>query len=188
MAVVVAGCASRRGGESRALSNDVLVETSLGDIVVRLDPAHAPVSVENFLRYVDRGAYDGTIIHRVVPGFVIQGGGHLPDLTELPGNDPIVNEWGNGLKNARGTIAMARDTGPDTATRQWYINLADNARLDIGREVSGGAGYAVFGAVVEGVEGVDAIASVATYDRPDLELLNIPVEPIMIRSVRRVGR
>lgn len=160
----------------------------MGDIVLELDPEHAPVSTANFLAYAARGDYDGNVFHRVVPGFVIQGGGHTPDLTELPGRDPIVNEWGNGLNNVRGSIGMAREAEPDSATRQWYINLADNERLDIGREVSGGAGYAVFGHVVEGMDVVDAIAAVETYDQEgegDDVLKNIPIETVLIERVVR---
>ena len=163
------------------------LDTTKGDIVVELDAALAPVSVANFLTYATRGDYDGTIFHRVVPGFVIQGGGHTPDLAELPGDAPITNEWQNGLKNVRGSVGMAREAEPDSATRQWYINLADNERLDIGRDVSGNAGYAVFGHVVEGMDVVDAIAAVETYDQEgegDDVLKNIPVKPIVVRRVR----
>lgn len=160
----------------------VLLVTTLGDITLELDAARAPISTENFVRYVNEGAYDGTIFHRVVPGFVVQGGGHLPDLTELPGHSPIRNEWRNGLKNVRGSIGMAREEDPDSATRQWYINVADNDRLDIARDVSGNAGYAVFGRVVSGMEVVDRIEAVETGDRPDLDLRGVPAEPIVIES------
>ncbi|QKK07724.1 MAG: peptidyl-prolyl cis-trans isomerase [Planctomycetota bacterium] len=162
------------------------MNTSEGDIWLLLDSEHAPVSVANFVMYAERGDYDGNIFHRIVPGFVIQSGGHSADLTELPGGEPIVNEWGNGLTNARRTIGMARDTDPDSATRQWYINLADNDRLNIAREVSGDAGYAVFGRVVEGMDVVDAIAAVQTYDQPgegDDVLKNIPVETVDLERV-----
>ena len=185
----LAGCASMPDNFDRRVGYEYLsLQTSMGEIVLELDPEHAPVSVANFLAYADRGDYDGTVFHRVVPGFVIQGGGHTPDLTELPGGDPIVNEWQNGLKNARGTIGLARDAEPDSATRQWYINLANNERLDIGREVSGGAGYAVFGRVVHGMEVVDAIAGVETYNQEgegDDVLHNIPVEPVLLHRARR---
>lgn len=190
--LVLSGCASgpARDYEMRPDRLYAELDTSMGQIVVELDPEHAPISVANFLAYVDEGAYDGTIFHRVVPEFVIQGGGHLPDMTELPGRAPIANEWENGLKNVRGSIGMARETEPDSATRQWYINLADNARLDIGREVSGDAGYAVFGHVVQGMDVVDAIAAVETYDQPEVEgedtFKNIPVETVMLHEVRIV--
>jgi len=163
------------------------LDTTEGDIVLELDPEHAPISVANFLTYTTRGDYDGTIFHRVVPGFVIQGGGHDRDLTELPSAEPIANEWQNGLKNVRGSIGMAREADPDSATRQWYINLADNERLDTAREISGNAGYAVFGRVVEGMDVVDAIAAVETYDQEgegDDVLQDIPVKPVVLRRVR----
>jgi cyclophilin family peptidyl-prolyl cis-trans isomerase len=189
MTIVFAGCAStQRCPHERSDRVYIAFDTTLGEIVVELDTEHAPVSVKNFLHYANRGDYDGTIFHRVVPGFVIQGGGHSPDLTELPGDDPIINEWQNGLKNARGSIGMAREAEPDSATRQWYINLADNERLDRGREVSGGAGYAVFGRVVHGMEVVDAIAAVKTYNQEgegDDVLNDIPVEPIVLKRARR---
>jgi cyclophilin family peptidyl-prolyl cis-trans isomerase len=165
----------------------VRLQTTQGDIVIELEPDRAPISTANFLRYVDEGAYDGTIFHRVIPGFVVQAGGHTPDLAELEGHEPIKNEWRNGLKNVRGSVGMARETDPDSATRQWYINLADNDRLDEARETTGNAGYAVFGHVVEGMDVVDYIASAPTSGRPDLGMANIPVTPIVITSARRVA-
>lgn len=164
----------------------VQMVTTMGDIVLELDRERAPISVANFLKYTDEGAYDGTIFHRVMEKFVIQGGGHLPNLTELEGGELIKNEWGNGLTNKRGTIGMAREKEPDSAIRQWYINVADNDRLDIARDVSGGAGYAVFGHVVRGMDVVDRIRKIKTYDREDLDMASIPVETIVIESVRRV--
>ncbi|MBX3364263.1 MAG: peptidylprolyl isomerase [Phycisphaeraceae bacterium] len=167
--------------------------TSMGDIDLELDVAHAPISVANFLTYVESGRYDGVIFHRVIPGFVIQSGGHNPDLANraiLEGNgtdiDPkITNEWTNGLKNIRGSVGMARDTDPDSATRQFYINLADNTRLDTPREVSGGAGYAVFGRVKSGMEVVDAIAAAPTHAVPERDMADVPIEPIILqRAVR----
>ena len=164
----------------------VTIETTLGPIVVELDRVKAPVSTANFLAYVDQGAYDGTIFHRVMRNFVIQGGGHTPDLAELPGGRPIVNEWMNGLKNTRGTIAMARDTEPDTATRQWYINVGDNPQLDEARPQTGSAGYAVFGRVVGGMDVVDAIRMLPVHNIEAPEMRNVPVDPPVITSVRRV--
>lgn len=186
------GCASEPAHEADTRTDRLYAEldTTMGDIVLELDHRAAPATVANFLAYASRGDYDNTIIHRVVPGFVIQGGGHAPDLAELPGDPPIVNEWQNGLKNVRGSIGMARESDPDSATRQWFINLADNERLDIGREVSGGAGYAVFGRVVEGMDVVDAIAAVETYDQEgegDDVLRNIPVKPVIVRRVKIIG-
>ncbi len=187
-----AGCAGLCSQGATAAPERVLVSmvTNKGEFVLELDPEHAPVSVANFLRYAQRGDYDGNIFHRVMPGFVIQSGGHSPDLTELPAGEPIVNEWGNSLTNARGTIGMARDADPDSATRQWYINLADNDRLDIAREVSGNAGYAVFGRVIEGMDVIDAIAAVQTYNQPgegDDVLKNIPAEPVILERVKRIN-
>lgn len=194
----LAGCV----GNTRETSADgpprIAMHTSSGDIVIELDPARAPVTVANFLHHIRAGHYNGTIIHRVVPGFVIQGGGWTAELVERAKVDaargqpdtPIVNEWStSGLKNLRGTIAMARDADPDSATREFFINLADNARLDIPRETAGGAGYAVFGRVVEGMEVVDAMAQVPTRPRPetgvtDVSMNNVPIEPIVVRKVR----
>ncbi|HRQ72609.1 MAG TPA: peptidylprolyl isomerase [Phycisphaerales bacterium] len=188
-AVVVAACAlgcasGGKSGEAGGVTR-VALETTKGRIVLELDRERAPVSTANFLRYVDERAYDGTILHRVVAGLVVQGGGHAADLTELPSHAPIVNEWGNGLTNGRGTIGMARESEPDSATRQWYINLADNARLDIAREVSGNAGYAVFGRVADGMEVVDAIAALPTREVSE-DFKSVPVETVTVVRARRV--
>lgn len=190
--LLIPGCKATANQTKTAAHERVLVSmlTNKGQFILELDPEHAPVSVENFLRYAERGDYDGNLFHRVVPGFVIQSGGHDKDLTELPSDPPIINEWGNGLTNARGTIGMARDKDPDSATRQWYINLEDNDRLDIAREVSGDAGYAVFGRVIQGMDVIDAIAAVQTYDQPgedDDALKNIPVEPVILEHVERIN-
>lgn len=188
-AVALAGCQGTPEIDPDAPLVWVSMDTSMGEIVLELDRVHAPVSVDNFLRYVDEGAYENTIFHRVVREFVIQGGGHTVDLAELPGHEPIANEWLNGLKNTRGTIAMARETDPDSATRQWYINVTDNPRLDTPREVTGNAGYAVFGRVVEGMDVVDAIrmVEVHTAEGPEgVPMQNVPVDPVVLRSVKRV--
>jgi peptidyl-prolyl cis-trans isomerase A (cyclophilin A) len=194
----LAGCSSMRKADSGAAAQRVRMETSMGDVVVELDPARAPISTANFLNYADSGAYNGTTFHRVVPGFVIQGGGWTRDLTErakaaaAAGHPdvPIKNEWQNGLKNERGTIAMARDEAPDSATREFYINLKDNPKLDTAREKTGNAGYAVFGRVVSGMDVVDRIGSVGTRavnvaGVTDGSMENVPIEPVVIRSVRR---
>jgi peptidyl-prolyl cis-trans isomerase A (cyclophilin A) len=160
--------------------------TSLGDIVLELDPAKAPVTVRNFLAYADKGDYNGTIFHRVHPGFVIQGGGRTPDLTELPSGRPIRNEWLNGLKNVRGTIAMARETAPDSATREFYINLTDNPRLDLPRDTTGKAGYAVFGRIIAGMDTVDRIRGVEVRHIPEKDLQNVPIKPVVIERVVRI--
>jgi len=190
--------ASQAGAEGRL--EIVEMRTSKGTIVLELDRERAPVTVANFLKYADRGAYDGTIFHRVVENFVIQGGGYTAELVErakidqAAGNPDvaIVNEWRNGLKNERGTIGMAREAQADTATREFYINVQDNPRLDTPRAQTGDAGYAVFGRVVRGMEVVDAIRKVATAPRPtagvtDGSLNNVPTEAIVILSVKRGG-
>jgi peptidyl-prolyl cis-trans isomerase A (cyclophilin A) len=154
----------------------------LGTITIALDAEKAPVSVENFLQYVRSGHYDGTIFHRVIPGFMIQGGGYTPELVEKPTRPAIVNEARNGLRNSRGTVAMARLNDPGSATSQFFINLRDNHRLDFG---IAGAGYAVFGRVVEGMEVVDRIALVPCTSRGQHE--DVPEAPIIIRHAREVA-
>ncbi|HSB60917.1 MAG TPA: peptidylprolyl isomerase [Vicinamibacteria bacterium] len=155
--------------------------TSMGSIKVALDAEKAPITVKNFLEYVRAGFYDGTIFHRVMPNFMVQGGGLTPDLTEKPTRPAIRNEARNGLRNSRGTIAMARTDSPNTATSQFFINVRDNHRLDFG---IGGAGYAVFGAVVEGMDVVDRIVAVQTAARGVHG--NLPVTPVVIRTAREV--
>lgn len=161
------------GGE---VGNSVRFQTTLGDIVLELDPVLAPVTAANFFSYVEEGFYDGedgmgaTIFHRVIPGFVIQGGGLTPRLSQKSTMPAIVNEFGNGLLNLRGTISMARTNDPNSATSQFFINLVDNDGLD------DPPGYAVFGAVTEGLEVVDAIAAVETNDA------DVPLEPVIIMS------
>ncbi|MGQ0629161.1 MAG: peptidylprolyl isomerase [Phycisphaerales bacterium] len=192
-ALAAGGCGLKEGTATgpgaRALAGPVQVEmvTTRGTIVVELDIEHAPVSVANFLGYVDGGAYDGTVFHRVIPQFVVQGGGHSIDLTERPGGAAIVNEWQNGLKNVRGTIAMARDAEPDTAKNQFYFNVVDNPKLDTARAKTGDAGYAVFGRVVRGMDVLDAIRVQPTSARPEKDMLDVPVEPVVLRQARRVG-
>lgn len=159
----------------------VLLSTSLGDITIECFPDSAPTSVENFLQYVDDGYYDGTVFHRVIPDFMIQGGGMAEDLERKPTRDPIENEADNGLKNTRGTLAMARTRDVNSATSQFFINLADNDFLNHGvRDY----GYAVFAHVVDGMDVVDAIAEVETTTKQGMQ--NVPVEPVVIESARRV--
>jgi cyclophilin family peptidyl-prolyl cis-trans isomerase len=158
----------------------VVISTSEGDISVRLDAEKAPVTVENFLAYVDSGFYNGTIFHRVIPNFMIQGGGFLPDMTEKATRDPIVNESKNRLHNLRGTIAMARTNDPDSATSQFFINQRNNLRLDWS---PGKMGYTVFGEVIEGMDVVDFIVSAPTGKVGPFS--DVPVEPIVIREVVR---
>lgn len=161
----------------------VSLDTSKGEIVIELNAADAPISTENFLGYVDAKAYDGTIFHRVIDNFMIQGGAFEPDMSQRSGNAPIKNEWQNGLSNGRGTVAMARLGGQaDSASNQFFINLSDNGFLDQPRD---GAGYAVFGKVVEGMEVVDAIRGVETTTRGGHQ--DVPAEPIVVKTVTRVG-
>ncbi len=186
LALLLPACATKPAIDPEAPLVWVRLDTTQGPITLELDRTLAPISVNNFLAYADQGAYDGTIFHRVMRDFVIQGGGHLPDLAEIPGGNPIANEWLNGLKNTRGTIAMARETEPNSATRQWYINVSDNVRLDTAREVSGNAGYAVFGRVVAGMDTVDAIRNIPVHDLPDRGMQNVPLDPPLILKVQRV--
>ena len=168
---------------AKAVVKKVKLETSMGNIVVELDEKMAPVTVKNFLTYVQEGFYDGTIFHRVIRGFMIQGGGFTEDLREKQTHPPIVNEAKNGLRNLRGTIAMARTNAPDSATSQFFINHVDNSPLNYA--AGGKPGYTVFGKVVEGMEVVDKIASVRTKQAPMSEAL--PVEPVVIRSAKIVS-
>ena len=154
----------------------------LGTITIALYPEKAPVSVDNFLKYVRAGHYDGTVFHRVMPGFMIQGGGYTPEMEEKPNRPPIVNEGKNGLRNSRGAVAMARLNDPNSATSQFFINLRDNHRLDFGIS---GAGYAVFGQVLEGMDIVDRIAMVPRTSRGEHE--NVPEVPIIIRRARELA-
>ncbi len=156
----------------------VRIETTAGDILVELDDERAPITVANFMQYIADGFYEGTIFHRVVNGFVIQGGGFTSDMTEKPARDGIPNESGNGLSNERMTIAMARTSDPHTANSQFYINLADNVALD---PKATRWGYTVFGVVTEGIQVVDDIGHRATRTQNDMQ--NVPAVPIVIEKV-----
>ena len=158
----------------------IIMTTSLGDVTLELDAGKAPISVENFLAYVDADFYDSTVFHRVIPGFMIQGGGFTPDMQQKKPRAPIHNEAGNGLLNARYTIAMARTSDIHSATSQFFINLADNAFLNHGGR---DYGYAVFGRVVKGTEVVDKIAGVKTGSRGMHR--DVPLQTVTIRSVQR---
>jgi peptidylprolyl isomerase/peptidyl-prolyl cis-trans isomerase B (cyclophilin B) len=159
----------------------VQIETSQGNITVELAADKAPISVDNFLSYVRAGFYDGTVFHRVIPDFMIQGGGMLADLQEKPTHPPIPNEAANGLKNLRGTLAMARTDDPHSASAQFFINVADNAFLDHREESIEGWGYAVFGKVVAGMEVADAIAAVPRGNVGPHE--DVPLQPVLIKRV-----
>ncbi len=163
----------------------VVLDTTLGSITIELDQAKAPITVENFLKYVDSGFYTDTIFHRVMPGFMVQGGGMNDKMREKETNPPIKNEGGNGLKNARGTIAMARTPNPNSATAQFFVNLADNSSgLDAGSRDPNG--YAVFGKVIDGMDTVDKIAKVATGQRGPHG--DVPLQPLYIKSAKRKAK
>lgn len=170
-------------GLAQAKSPVVIMKTSLGTIKIELDEAKAPITVKNFLAYLDEGFYDGTIFHRVIDGFMIQGGGFTADMTQKPTQPPIKNEAGNGLKNLRGTITMARTNVVDSATAQFFINVVDNDFLDHRDDTSQRFGYAVFGWVIEGMDVVDKIKKVATTVQQGMR--DVPAQPVMIESVRR---
>ncbi len=160
-----------------------LMTTNLGDVVIALDGERAPMSVENFLAYVDDSFYDGTVFHRVISNFMIQGGGFTVDMQKKPTRPGVKNEWQNGLKNVRGTLAMARLGGqPDSGTSQFFINVVDNANLDTPQP--DGAAYAVFGKVVAGMDVVDTIRYLPTETKGRYQ--NVPVNPAVIEKVRRI--
>ncbi len=185
--------ATQNPGESKPATSAgihprVKMDTSLGDIVLELDGEKAPVSTLNFVRYVEDKFYDGTIFHRVMKTFMIQGGGFTPEVDQKQQGlrPPIKNEWKNGLKNNRGTIAMARTNQPDSATAQFFINVVDNARLD--QAQADGAAYAVFGKVVEGMETVDKIKDTAVKAHPKYPGGEVvPVETVVIKTVKVMG-
>jgi peptidyl-prolyl cis-trans isomerase A (cyclophilin A) len=161
----------------------VRFETTHGAFTIELFPKEAPVSVENFLRYVDDGFFDGTLFHRIVPGFVIQGGGLTADFRNKETRAPIANEAKNGLKNKRGSLSMARTSDINSATSQFFVNLSDNDFLD---NSARDYGYAVFGRVTEGMETVDKIAKVSTGRRKGYH--DAPMEDVLIVSARRVEK
>ena len=158
-------------------------ETTLGNFTIELYEDKAPVSAENFLKYVDEGFFDGTVFHRIVPGFVIQGGGFTEDMSQKKNHPPIKNEADNGVKNTRGTLSMARTNDINSATSQFFVNLKDNDFLDHTR---GNFGYAVFGKVTEGMDVIDKIAAVKTGRRRGFE--DVPLDPVIMTSVRRADK
>ena len=158
-----------------------ILETTMGTITLALNEEKAPETVKNFAQYAKDGHYDGTIFHRVIDGFMIQGGGFTKDMNQKPTGEPVRNEAMNGLKNRRGTIAMARTMVVDSATSQFFINLVDNDFLDFQSPTPQGFGYAVFGQVIDGMEVVDKIAKVRTgFSGPHQ---NVPEDPILIKKV-----
>jgi len=166
------------------MSNKVCLDTNHGKIVIELDADKAPISAENFLTYVKDEFFNNTIFHRVIPGFMIQGGGFIEGMEQKPTNATIKNEADNGLGNARGTLAMARTPDPDSASSQFFINLKDNDFLNYTAPTSQGWGYAVFGKVVEGMDVVDSIAQVATSNQ--MGHGDVPVEAVVINSATLV--
>jgi cyclophilin family peptidyl-prolyl cis-trans isomerase len=194
LSVAVAACAQSQEtndepgvGEDESMQQpqvkgpQVLLETSMGNIIIGFYPDQAPLSVENFIAYVEAGHYDGLVFHRVIPDFMIQAGGHEADLTARDGGRaPIRNESDNGMSNTRGTIAMARTGDPHSASSQFFINHTDNTSLNFGEnpQSPNGWGYTVFGTVLEGMDVVDAIAAVPTGNAGGMQ--NVPVEPVTI--------
>ncbi len=184
--VLICGCADQMNKEQRNEKieryvvnpdmNIIKLETSMGDIVIELDRQAAPVTTANFLQYTAEGFYNGTIFHRVIRGFMIQGGGFTATVEKKKTHDPIVNEAKNGLSNVRGTIAMARSGDPNSATCQFFINHVDNTPLDYAKDQN--PGYAVFGKVIKGMDVVDAIAAVKTTARNGMD--DVPAEPVII--------
>lgn len=160
----------------------VRFETSLGAFTIELFADDAPLTVANFLQYVDDGHFDGTVFHRVIPGFVIQGGGLEADMSQKKTRAPVKNEASNGLKNRRGTLSMARTNDPHSATSQFFVNLVDNAFLD---QKPGNPGYAVFGRIADGMDVIDAIAAVKTGSKRGHD--DVPLEPVTVTAARRVA-
>ncbi|AKV00644.1 Peptidyl-prolyl cis-trans isomerase PpiB [Labilithrix luteola] len=168
-----------------AMANDIVVlETNLGTIEIELDAERAPKSAANFLRYVDDGHYGGTIFHRVIRGFMAQGGGFDEGYEKKSVREPVPNEADNGLKNARGTVAMARTNDPHSATAQFFINLVDNGFLDHTAKTASGWGYTVFGKVISGMDVVDQMAAVPTGSGGPFPK-DAPQKPIVIKAARR---
>lgn len=167
-----------------AAGPQVEIRTNMGSIVIELDRDKAPQTVDNFLQYVKDGHYNGTIFHRVIPGFMVQGGGFSPDMREKPTRSSIRNEAGNGLRNATGTVAMARTPDPHSASAQFFINLSDNAFLDFRAPTQEGHGYAVFGKVVKGMDVVGRIAKVQTGVRAPHS--DVPLKPVTIERAQVV--
>lgn len=161
----------------------VELKTSMGAIIIELNPERAPATVQNFLQYVKDGHYDGTLFHRVIPKFMIQAGGFTPEFKEKPTRPPVRNEAGNGLKNTAGTVAMARRGDPHSATAQFFINVADNPFLDFRYPTQQGYGYSVFGRVVDGMDVVRRIAGVATGAGPGAHR-DVPLQPVVIERAR----
>lgn len=188
--VLLAAPMASVGAEQSVENPKVIMKTTDGDIVIELYAEKSPVTVANFLEYVDAGYYDGTVFHRVISNFMIQGGGFTTEMKEKPTRDPIVNESSNKLHNTRGTLAMARTSDPNSATAQFFINQRSNLRLDW---TPGNEGYAVFGEVIEGMQVVDIIAlsetgaASVTTSRGPAVFQDVPVKPVVVISASRMA-
>jgi len=180
--LIFATCIFFSQGVAAQGNPQAIIHTSMGDIQIELFPKQSPITVENFINYAKNGFYDGTIFHRVIGNFMIQGGGFTPDMQKKATGEPIQNEANNGLSNTRGTISMARTNDPHSATAQFFINVGDNTNLDFtSDDNSRGWGYAVFGQVVSGMEVVDKIRYVATETTAGYA--DVPVEPVTIGHI-----
>lgn len=175
---VVASAQAQKSSDDNDSLPQVRVSTTEGAFTVRLRPDIAPLTVANFLEYVEAGFYDGTVFHRVIPGFMVQGGGFDQNLNKKATNDPVVNESRQTARNLRGSLAMARTRNPDSATAQFFVNLVDNPHLDA---TESRPGYAVFGTITEGISVVDAIAKVQTTRAKGMS--DVPVDPVIIESI-----
>jgi peptidyl-prolyl cis-trans isomerase B (cyclophilin B) len=179
VAALFAGSAQSSEGDAKPAGKPrVALETTLGRIVLELDAERAPKTVANFLAYVKAGHYDGTVFHRVIPNFMVQGGGFTAEMQQKPTQTPVQNEADNGLKNERGTVAMARTNDPHSATSQFFVNTVDNKFLNHTGKNPQGWGYTVFGKVVEGMDVVDKIAAVKTGNKGPHQ--NVPLEPVAV--------
>ena len=178
--VSAAAASAAQAADAAAAQPKVEFTTTLGNFIVQIDPARAPKTVANFLDYVKSGFYKGTIFHRVIPGFMVQGGGFTPNMQQKPTRAPIPLESQNGLRNLRGTIAMASTSDPNSATSQFFVNVADNASLDYPKP--DGYGYAVFGKIVSGMDVIDKIVAAPTKNEGPFQ--NVPVKPIVIEDAK----
>ena len=187
LCLLLAASAAQAAPSKKAKDPVVVITTSVGVFKVQLDATNAPISTANFLQYVKEKHYDGTVFHRVIKGFMIQGGGFDQKLHQIGGRPPIKNEAGNGLKNAAGTLAMARTNVVDSANDQWFVNVANNTFLDHRDESPNGFGYAVFGKVIAGMDVVRVIENVPTQNKPSAEgvaMGDVPVKEIVIKTAR----
>jgi len=185
LAVLLLALSTTLPAHSAEVAPRVRMVTSVGEMVLELNAEKAPETVDNFLQYVEEGFYEGTIFHRVIDGFMVQGGGYTADLSRKPTRAPIRNEADNGLRNTAGTIAMARTSDPHSATAQFFINVADNTALDFRARNQRGWGYCVFGKVVEGRETLKRIKEAETRNANNI-LRDVPIEPIVIEEVIRL--